>query len=108
MRRPWRRCASCRGVCHWVEGWWVCDDCGDACNTATLYPDDPVWDPGSTAQSRAKRLCMKCAPLLTVSQPYNVDDAVRTLKDRIEALESKVVRLDDMLSEYKRKGEPTA
>lgn len=28
-RRPWRRCATCRGVCHWHDDAWVCDDCGD-------------------------------------------------------------------------------
>jgi hypothetical protein len=28
-RRPWRRCSSCRGVCHWHDEAWVCDTCGD-------------------------------------------------------------------------------
>jgi hypothetical protein len=29
MRRPWRRCGSCGGVCHFEATHWVCDDCGD-------------------------------------------------------------------------------
>lgn len=28
-RRPWRRCSSCGGVCHWHDTDWVCRDCGD-------------------------------------------------------------------------------
>jgi len=28
-RRPWRRCATCRGVCYWHDEAWVCRDCGD-------------------------------------------------------------------------------
>src|SRR4051794_35849472 len=28
MRRPWRRCSACWGVCHWHDEAWVCDDCG--------------------------------------------------------------------------------
>lgn len=28
MRRPWRRCSACRGVCHWHDEAWVCDGCG--------------------------------------------------------------------------------
>lgn len=28
IRRPWRRCSACRGVCHWHDEAWVCDGCG--------------------------------------------------------------------------------
>jgi hypothetical protein len=28
-RRPWRRCSSCFGICHWHDEAWVCRDCGD-------------------------------------------------------------------------------
>lgn len=28
-RQQWRRCASCRGVCHWHDEAWVCRDCGN-------------------------------------------------------------------------------
>lgn len=28
-KRPWRRCASCGGVCHWHDINWVCGRCGD-------------------------------------------------------------------------------
>lgn len=28
-RRPWRRCPSCFGICHWHDEAWVCDSCGD-------------------------------------------------------------------------------
>jgi hypothetical protein len=27
--RPWRKCSSCGGRCHWCEDAWVCDECGD-------------------------------------------------------------------------------
>lgn len=29
IRRAWRRCSSCLGICHWHDTAWVCDDCGD-------------------------------------------------------------------------------
>ena len=30
MRRPWRRCGACDGVCHFHLTHWVCEDpeCG--------------------------------------------------------------------------------
>ncbi len=28
LRRPWRRCSACGGVCHFHDTDWVCGDCG--------------------------------------------------------------------------------
>lgn len=29
LRRAWRRCSGCGGVCHWHDTDWVCGRCGD-------------------------------------------------------------------------------
>ena len=52
-RRPWRRCSSCWGICHWHDEAWVCDECGDE-----WYPDhDPkrYGAPGDTKEKRVKK-----------------------------------------------------
>jgi hypothetical protein len=84
-RRPWRRCAACRAICHWHETHWVCDGvdgCGSEWDSdhapkycapepvanfrvvqlksaGSINPDDTVdWEdftPGSLYRSVAER-----------------------------------------------------
>lgn len=41
-RRPWRRCGSCDGVCHWHEDHWVCDE-EDGCGAEWMEDHDPKY-----------------------------------------------------------------
>ena len=51
------RCSTCLGECHWVEGAWVCWECGDE-----WYPDH---GPEFAAPPEEKR------PLITGDRPLS-------------------------------------